>query len=132
MDRAELSAPGKAIGKERWAGVIDSVGSHTLANACATTKYRGAVAACGLAGGMDFPASVAPFILRGVTLYGIDSVMAPLAVRLQAWERLARDLDVAKLEAMTREITLAQAIEVAAELLQGQVRGRVVVDVAGS
>ena len=132
MDRAELSAPGKAIGKERWAGVIDTVGSHTLANACATTKYRGAVAACGLAGGMDFPASVAPFILRGVTLYGIDSVMAPLAVRLQAWERLARDLDVAKLEAMTREITLAQAIEVAAELLQGQVRGRVVVDVAGS
>ena len=132
MDRAELSAPGKAIGKERWAGVIDSVGSHTLANACATTKYRGAVAACGLAGGMDFPASVAPFILRGVTLYGIDSVVAPLAVRLQAWERLARDLDVAKLEAMTREITLAQAIEVAAELLQGQVRGRVVVDVAGS
>lgn len=132
MDRAELSAPGKAIGKERWAGVIDSVGSHTLANACATTKYRGAVAACGLAGGMDFPASVAPFILRGVTLYGIDSVMAPLAVRLQAWERLARDLDVAKLEAMTREITLAQTIEVATELLQGQVRGRVVVDVAGS
>ena len=132
MDRAELSAPGKAIGKERWAGVIDTVGSHTLANACATTKYRGAVAACGLAGGMDFPASVAPFILRGVTLYGIDSVVAPLAVRLQAWERLARDLDVAKLEAMTREITLAQAIEVAAELLQGQVRGRVVVDVAGS
>jgi acrylyl-CoA reductase (NADPH) len=131
MDRAELSAPGKAIGKERWAGVIDSVGSHTLANACATTKYCGAVVACGLAGGMDFPASVAPFILRGVTLYGIDSVMAPLAVRLQAWERLARDLDVAKLEAMTREITLAQAIEVAAELLQGQVRGRVVVDVAG-
>ena len=132
MDRAELSAPGKAIGKERWAGVIDTVGSHTLANACATTKYRGAVAACGLAGGMDFPATVAPFILRGVTLSGIDSVMAPLAVRLQAWERLARDLDVAKLEAMTREITLAQAIEVAAELLQGQVRGRVVVDVAGS
>lgn len=132
IDRAELSAPGKAIGKERWAGVIDSVGSHTLANACATTKYSGAVAACGLAGGMDFPATVAPFILRGVTLYGIDSVMAPLAVRLQAWERLARDLDVAKLETMTREITLAQVIDVAAELLQGQVRGRVVVDVAGS
>jgi len=132
MDRAELSAPGKAIGKERWAGVIDTVGSHTLANACATTKYRGAVTACGLAGGMDFPATVAPFILRGVTLYGIDSVMAPLPVRLQAWERLARDLDVTKLEAMTREITLAQTIEVAGELLQGQVRGRVVVDVAGS
>ncbi|MBT3068412.1 MDR family oxidoreductase [Rhodoferax sp. U11-2br] len=132
MDRAELSAPGKAIGKERWAGVIDTVGSHTLANACATTQYNGAVAACGLAGGMDFPATVAPFILRGITLYGIDSVMAPLAVRLQAWERLARDLDVSKLEAMTREIRLDQAIDVAAELLQGQVRGRVVVDVAGS
>ncbi|WP_180125929.1 MDR family oxidoreductase [Rhodoferax sp. BLA1] len=132
MDRAELSAPGKAIGKERWAGVIDTVGSHTLANACATTQYNGAVAACGLAGGMDFPATVAPFILRGVTLYGIDSVMAPLAVRLQAWERLARDLDVSKLEAMTREIRLDQTIDVAAELLQGQVRGRVVVNVAGS
>jgi acrylyl-CoA reductase (NADPH) len=132
IDRAELSVPGKAISKERWAGVIDSVGSHTLANACATTQYRGAVAACGLAGGMDFPATVAPFILRGITLYGIDSVMAPMDVRLQAWERLARDLDVSKLEAMTREITLAQAIEVASELLPGQVRGRVVVDVAGS
>ncbi len=131
MDRSALSAPGKPIGKERWAGVIDTVGSHTLANACATTKYRGAVAACGLAGGMDFPASVAPFILRGVTLYGIDSVMAPLALRLQAWQRLARDLDVAKLEVMTREIGLAQAIDVATELLQGQVRGRVVADVAG-
>lgn len=131
IDRGELSAPGKAIGKERWAGVIDTVGSHTLANACATTQYNGAVAACGLAGGMDFPATVAPFILRGITLYGIDSVMAPLAVRLQAWERLARDLDVSKLEAMTRDIRLDQAIDVAAELLQGQVRGRVVVDVAG-
>jgi acrylyl-CoA reductase (NADPH) len=87
IDRSELSAPGKPIGKERWAGVIDTVGSHTLANACATTKYRGAVAACGLAGGMDFPATVAPFILRGVTLYGIDSVMAPLAIRQEAWER---------------------------------------------
>jgi len=132
IDRSELSAPGKPIGKERWAGVVDTVGSHTLANACATTKYRGAVAACGLAGGMDFPASVAPFILRGVTLYGIDSVMAPLAVRLQAWERLARDLDVTKLETMTRDISLSQAIGVAAELLLGQVRGRVVVDIAGS
>ena len=132
IDRSELSAPGKPIGKERWAGVIDTVGSHTLANACATTKYRGAVAACGLAGGVDFPASVAPFILRGVTLYGIDSVMAPLNVRLQAWQRLAKDLDMTKLATMTRAIELSQAIEVAAELLQGKVRGRVVVDVAGS
>lgn len=130
IDRQELSTPGKPIGKERWAGVIDTVGSHTLANACATTKYRGAVAACGLAGGMDFPASVAPFILRGVTLYGIDSVMAPVHLRLQAWQRLALDLDMSKLEAMTREIGLSQVIEVAAELLQGKVRGRVVVDVA--
>jgi acrylyl-CoA reductase (NADPH) len=130
IDRQELSAPGKPIGKERWAGVIDTVGSHTLANACATTKYRGAVAACGLAGGMDFPASVAPFILRGVTLYGIDSVMAPVHLRQQAWQRLALDLDMTKLEAMTREIGLSQVIAVAAELLQGKVRGRVVVDVA--
>ena len=129
IDRAELSAPGKPIGKERWAGVVDTVGSHTLANACATTKYRGAVAACGLAGGMDFPATVAPFILRRVTLYGIDSVMAPLAVRLEAWSRLGRDLDISKLDTFTREIGLAEAPAVAAELLEGKVRGRVVVDV---
>jgi len=130
IDRAELAAPGKALGKERWAGVVDAVGSHTLANACAGTRYGGAVAACGLAGGMDFPATVAPFILRGITLYGIDSVMAPLALRQQAWARLARDLDPALLEAFTREITLAQAPGVAADLLAGQVRGRVVVRVA--
>jgi acrylyl-CoA reductase (NADPH) len=130
IDRSELSAPGKPIGKERWAGVIDTVGSHTLANACATTKYRGAVAACGLAGGMDFPATVAPFILRGVTLYGIDSVMAPLAVRQEAWERLGRDLEIAKLDAITREIPLSEAVAVGAELLAGKVRGRVVVDVS--
>jgi len=129
IDRNELSAPGKPIGKERWAGVVDAVGSHTLANACATTKYRGAVAACGLAQGMDFPASVAPFILRGVTLYGIDSVMAPLAVRLEAWERLGRDLEIAKLDAISREISLAEALTVGAELLEGKVRGRIVVDV---
>ncbi|ABD69373.1 Alcohol dehydrogenase, zinc-binding [Rhodoferax ferrireducens T118] len=129
IDRSELSAPGKPIGKERWAGVIDTVGSHTLANACATTQYRGAVAACGLAGGMDFPATVAPFILRGVTLYGIDSVMAPLKVRQEAWQRLSRDLDITRLEAITREIGLSQAIAVATELLDGKVRGRVVVDV---
>jgi len=129
IDRSELSAPGKPIGKERWAGVIDTVGSHTLANACATTQYRGAVAACGLAGGMDFPATVAPFILRGVTLYGIDSVMAPLKVRQEAWQRLTRDLDITRLEAITREIGLSEAITVATELLDGKVRGRVVVDV---
>lgn len=129
IDRNELAGPGKPIGKERWAGVIDAVGSHTLANACATTRYRGAVAACGLAGGMDFPATVAPFILRGITLYGIDSVMAPLSVRQEAWERLGRDLDISKLEAMTREIGLSEAIAVGAELLEGKVRGRVVVDV---
>jgi acrylyl-CoA reductase (NADPH) len=130
IDRSELSAPGKPIGKERWAGVIDTVGSHTLANACATTKYRGAVAACGLAGGMDFPATVAPFILRGVTLYGIDSVMAPLAVRQEAWQRLGRDLDIARLNEITREIPLSEAIAVAGELLAGKVRGRVVVAVS--
>jgi acrylyl-CoA reductase (NADPH) len=129
VDRAQLSAPGKPLGKERWAGVVDSVGSHTLANACATTKYRGAVAACGLAQGMDFPATVAPFILRGVTLYGIDSVMAPKALRLEAWTRLARDLDPAKLEAITHEIGLGGAIAAAGELLAGKVRGRLVVDV---
>jgi acrylyl-CoA reductase (NADPH) len=129
IDRQELAAPGKPIGKERWAGVIDTVGSHTLANACATTRYRGAVAACGLAGGMDFPATVAPFILRGVTLYGIDSVMAPLAVRQEAWTRLARDLEIAKLDAITREISLAEALTAASELIDGKIRGRVVVDV---
>ncbi|UCV09336.1 MDR family oxidoreductase [Dechloromonas denitrificans] len=129
IDRNELSVPGKPLGKERWAGVVDAVGSHTLANACATTKYRGAVAACGLAQGMDFPSSVAPFILRGVTLYGIDSVMAPLAVRLEAWQRLAQDLDIAKLDEISREIGLNEAIAVGAELLEGKVRGRVVVDV---
>jgi acrylyl-CoA reductase (NADPH) len=129
LDRAQLSAPGKPLGKERWAGAVDSVGSHTLANACATTKYRGAVAACGLAQGMDFPATVAPFILRGVTLYGIDSVMAPKALRLEAWTRLARDLDPAKLEAITHEIGLAGAIAGAADVLAGKVRGRLVVGV---
>jgi len=127
--RDELSSPGKPLGKERWAGVIDSVGSHTLANACATTRYGGAVAACGLAQGMDFPASVAPFILRGVTLYGIDSVMAPLPVRLNAWQRLARDLDLAKLDAITTEIGLAEVVQAGADLLAGRIRGRVVVNV---
>ena len=129
IDRNELAAPGKPLGKERWAGVVDAVGSHTLANACASTRYRGAVTACGLAQGMDFPSSVAPFILRGVTLYGIDSVMAPLQVRLEAWARLGHDLDTAKLDAITREITLGEAVATAADLLEGKVRGRVVVDV---
>ena len=129
MDRAELSAPGKPLAKERWAGVVDTVGSHTLANACASTKYGGVVTACGLAQGMDFPSSVAPFILRGVTLAGIDSVMAPRAVREAAWARLAQDLDTAQLERMTREVGLADAIGLGAEILAGQVRGRVVVNV---
>ncbi len=129
IDRAQFSAPGKPLGKERWAGAIDSVGSHTLANVCATTKYRGAVAACGLAQGMDFPASVAPFILRNVTLYGIDSVMAPRALRIEAWRRLGRDLQAAKLDAISTEIGLTQAIPAAADILAGSVRGRLVVDV---
>ncbi len=129
IDRAELSAPGKPLAKERWAGVVDTVGSHTLANACASTKYGGVVTACGLAQGMDFPSSVAPFILRGVTLAGIDSVMAPRAVREAAWARLAQDLDAAQLERITREVGLADAIGLGAEILAGQVRGRVVVNV---
>jgi len=129
VDRAELAAPGKPLGPERWAGVVDTVGSTTLANACATTRSGGAVTACGLAGGMDFPATVAPFILRGVTLYGIDSVRAPRALRVEAWSRLATDLDPAKLAAITREIGLADALGAAADLLAGRVRGRLVVDV---
>ena len=127
--RDELSAPGKPLSKERWAGVVDSVGSHTLANACAGTRYGGAVAACGLAQGMDFPGSVAPFILRGITLYGIDSVMAPMALRQAAWQRLARDLDQEKLHALTRVIPLAEAVQAGADILAGRVRGRIVVDV---
>lgn len=129
IDRATLSAPGKPLAKERWAGAVDSVGSHTLANVCASTKYLGVVMACGLAQGMDLPASVAPFILRGVTLAGIDSVMAPKAVRLEAWSRLAADLDKAKLDSITTEISLAQAIAKAPDILAGQVRGRLVVNV---
>lgn len=129
IDRAELSAPGKPLQKERWAAVVDAVGSHTLANACAQTRRHGVVAACGLAQGMDLPATVAPFILRGVTLAGIDSVECPSARRQQAWQRLARDLDRAKLAAMTREVPLGGAFDVAREILAGQIRGRVVVDV---
>jgi acrylyl-CoA reductase (NADPH) len=128
IERAALSAPGKPLQRERWAGVVDTVGSQTLANACAQTRYRGTVTACGLAGGMDLPASVAPFILRGVTLAGIDSVMAPLEERREAWTRLARDLDPGKLASMTREIGLADALPAAEEVLAGKVRGRLVVD----
>ena len=129
IDRAELAAQGKPLQKERWAAVVDAAGSHTLANACAQTRYGGAVAACGLAQGMDFPASVAPFILRGVALLGIDSVMAPMAPRLAAWERLARHLDPASLETIATEIGLAEAIDAARRLMDGTVRGRFVVDV---
>ncbi|MBE7366716.1 acrylyl-CoA reductase (NADPH) [Ramlibacter pallidus] len=127
IDRAELAAPGKPLQKERWSAVVDAVGSHTLANACAQTRYGGAIAACGLAQGLDFPATVAPFILRGIALLGVDSVMAPMALREQAWSRLARDLDPQLLEAMTTEIPLSQAVEAAQKLMAGQVRGRYVV-----
>ena len=128
IDRASLSAPAKPMQKERWAGVVDSVGSHTLVNAVAQTCYGGTVTACGLAQGLDFPASVAPFILRAVKLIGIDSVMASHATRVAAWERLATDLDPAKLALMTREVSLAEALTVAPEILAGRVRGRIVVD----
>lgn len=129
LPRAEFAAPGKPLGKERWAGAIDVVGSHTLANLCATTRYGGVVAACGLAAGMDFPATVAPFILRGVTLAGVDSVMRPRADRIRAWSRLATDLDLDKLGCIGHAIGLSEAIPMAKELLEGRVRGRVVVDV---
>ncbi|MBE7939964.1 MULTISPECIES: MDR family oxidoreductase [Ramlibacter] len=127
IDRAELAAPGKPLQKERWAAVVDAVGSHTLANACAQVRYGGAVAACGLAQGFDLPATVMPFILRGVALLGVDSVMAPLARREEAWTRLARDLDPTLLEAITSEVALADAIAAAQRLMAGQVRGRIVV-----
>ena len=129
LDRAVFANPGKPLAKERWAGAVDSVGSHTLANVCASTRYRGVVTACGLAGGFDLPTTVMPFILRGLTLAGIDSVMCPRPDRLRAWQRLATDLDVGKLGLITRKITLAEAIPTAQALLDGQVRGRVVVDV---
>ena len=129
LDRSLFSSPGKPLGKERWAGVVDVVGSHVLANVCATTKYRGVVAACGLAAGMDFPATVAPFILRGVTLAGVDSVMCPRADRLLAWQRLGTDLNVDKLGEISREVSLSEAIPLASSLLKGEVRGRIVVDV---
>jgi acrylyl-CoA reductase (NADPH) len=131
IDRNLLSQPGKPLQKERWVGVVDSVGSHTLVNACAQVKYRGVVAACGLAQGMDFPASVAPFILRGVVLAGVDSVYQPLPVRRDAWTRLASDLDRTKLASITTEIGLNEAIPKAADVLAGKVRGRLVVSTAG-
>ncbi|MBN9423441.1 MAG: alcohol dehydrogenase [Candidatus Accumulibacter sp. 66-26] len=130
IDRAQFAEAGKPLGKERWAGAVDTLGSHTLANICATARYGATVAACGLAQGMDLPASVAPFILRGVTLAGIDSVMAPLPARLAAWQRLVSDLDPALLGEIGRTVGLAEAIPEARRLMEGTVRGRVVVDVS--
>lgn len=129
IDRSELSGPAKPLAKERWAGGIDSVGSTTLANLLSMTRYRGAIAACGLAAGMDLPSSVAPFILRGVCLLGIDSVMCPIELRKQAWGRLASDLDKAKLAEITHEIDLADVIAAGARVLAGEVRGRIVVKI---
>ncbi|MEJ6474465.1 MDR family oxidoreductase [Pseudoalteromonas piscicida] len=129
IHRSELEGAGKPLAKERWAGVIDVVGSYVLANACASTQYGGVVAACGLAGGMDLPATVAPFILRGVTLAGIDSVICPKSLRLEAWQRLASELELNKLNMIAHEITLNEVIETATDLLDGKVRGRVIVDV---
>ena len=129
IDRASLSAPGKPLAKERWAAVVDSVGSHTLANACAQTKSDGAVAACGLAQGMDFPSTVAPFILRGVTLYGINSVTVPRGKRIAAYEQLSKLLDLKTLDEISHEISLADSIEYAQKLMAGNVRGRLIVDV---
>jgi acrylyl-CoA reductase (NADPH) len=129
IDRKELSGPGRPLAKERWAGGVDAVGSTTLANVLSMTRYGGAIAACGLAGGMDLPGSVAPFILRGVSLLGIDSVMCPLPLRQRAWGRLETDLDRNKLNAMTSEITLAEVIEAGRQIVEGQVRGRIVVKV---
>lgn len=129
IDRNTLSEPGRPLGKERWAAAIDSAGSHTLANVCAGIKYGGVVAACGLAQGMDFPATVAPFILRGVTLAGIDSVMRPTGDRIEAWQRLGEILDPTVFKDISTEISLSEAVEIAAELMSGKIRGRVVVDI---
>ncbi|MDF0544949.1 oxidoreductase [Sphingobium sp. H39-3-25] len=131
IDRATLSEPGRPIASERWAGAVDSVGSHTLANVLAQTRYRGVVAVCGLAQGLDLPATVLPFILRNVTLAGIDSVNAPQAVRIEAWSRLARDLDLEKLARTTTLVPLAQVPEIAPRILAGQIQGRTIVDVNG-
>ncbi len=129
LDRAELSAPGKALQKERWAAVVDAVGSHTLANAIAQTKVAGLLAVCGNAQGLDLPTTVAPFILRGVSLLGIDSVNAPMPVREEAWGRLVKELDPKLLERLTREISLEETLAAAREIVEGKVRGRLVVDV---
>jgi acrylyl-CoA reductase (NADPH) len=129
VERKDLAGPPKALAKERWAGAVDAVGSSTLANLLSMTRYGGAVAACGLAGGMDLPGSVAPFILRGVCLYGIDSVMCPVERRREAWKRLENDLDRQKLATMTREIGLSDVFGAAPEILSGQVRGRIVVKI---
>jgi acrylyl-CoA reductase (NADPH) len=128
IDRATLSAPGRPLGKERWAAGVDSVGSHTLVNVLAQTRYGGAVAACGLAGGVDLPGTVMPFILRGVQLLGVDSVNCPMSRRVEAWGRLARDVDRQKLTEMARTIPLAGVLEAGAQILRGEVRGRIVVD----
>ena len=130
IDRAELSEPGKPLAKERWAGGVDAVGSHTLANVLAATRYGGVVTCCGLAQGLDLPASVAPFILRGVSLLGIDSVMAPKSRRMQAWKRLAEDLDPAKLRAIATDIDFDGIVDAAGKIIDGQIRGRVVVDMS--
>ena len=129
IERASLSGPAKLLGKERWAAAVDCVGSHTLANVLAQTSYEGAVAACGLAQGMDLPTSVAPFILRGVSLLGIDSVMKPKAARLIAWERLARDLDREKIAEISATIGFGEVIDTAHKILEGKVRGRVIVEI---
>ncbi|MFL9672945.1 acrylyl-CoA reductase (NADPH) [Pseudomonas marginalis] len=129
IDRAELSALGRPLAKEKWAAVIDSVGSHTLANACASTMSEGLVAACGLAQGMDFPATVAPFILRGVSLLGINSVTQPFERRVEAWERLANQLNLDALSLVTQDISLESAVPAAVDLMDGKIRGRLVVDV---
>ncbi|MDT8924172.1 MULTISPECIES: MDR family oxidoreductase [Pseudomonas] len=129
IDRTELSAPGRPLAKEKWAAVIDSVGSHTLANACASTMSEGLVAACGLAQGMDFPATVAPFILRGVSLLGINSVTQPFERRVEAWEKLSDQLNLDALSLMSKEISLESAIAAASDLMDGKIRGRLVVDV---
>jgi len=128
VDRSTMSVEGKPLGKERWAAVVDGVGSYTLANACASTRYGGIVAACGLAQGMDLPTTVAPFILRGVTLKGIDSVMAPQDARIEAWKRLDTDLNRDKLKLMVREIALEEALDYAPQLMAGKIRGRIVVN----
>ncbi len=128
IDRAELSQAGRPLGKERWAGGVDAVGSHTLANLLAQTNYGGAIAACGLAQGFDLPATVMPFILRGVALLGVDSVMASKELRKQAWSRIATDLDMSKLQALTTEIGFNDIIQTATDIVDGKVRGRVIVD----